>query len=243
MVVARSALRLRSNAISLRCRALIIQRELCDWRGLSENIEAIQLNYLSAVHLNAPCLTPFDALGLVAIDSKSQGISPSDLQKISAYFSNQRLFLVKNSRPAPLVPPPPPSFKISTLNLGIASSLLQDNKIARYLQPALRFWNSSPLDLAIQVFCFGLRLQAGLSHTTGREELASACVTCFPRLHNFNTEWRDEKGRLWPKDVTFHLQRLLPLPLLPLPRPRHLPPLYQCHVATQVQRFKCCCGP
>lgn len=176
LVVARSALRLRPNAISLRCRALIIQRELCDWRGLSENIEAIQLNYLSAVHLNAPCLTPFDALGLVAIDSNSQGISPSDLQKISAYFSNQRLFLVKNSRPATLVPPPPPPFKISTLNLGIASSLLQDNKIARYLQPALRFWNSSPIDLAIQVFCFGLRLQAGLSHTIGRQELASACV-------------------------------------------------------------------
>ena len=155
------------------------------------------------MHLNAPCLTPFDALGLVAIDSKSQGISPSDLQKKSAYFSNQRLFLVKNSRPAPLVPPPPPSFKISTLNLGIASSLLQDNKIARYLQPALRFWNSSPLDLAIQVFCFRLRLQAGLSHTTGREELASACVTCFPYLAQLQHGVEGREGTLVAKRRDF----------------------------------------
>ena len=175
LVVARSALRLLPNAISLRCRALIVQRELCDWRGLSQNIQAIKMNYLSAEQLDAPCLTPFDALGLVSIDSNSLGISPSDMQKISAYFSNQRLYLVTKSRQANLVPPLPPSFKISTLNLGIASSLLQDNKIARYLQPALRFLNAALHTLAIQVTCFGLRLQVGLSHTAGRQELASAC--------------------------------------------------------------------
>ncbi len=175
LIVARSALRLLPSAISLRCRALIIQRELCDWRGLWENIRAIQLNYLSAEQLGAPCLTPFDALGLVSIDSHSPGISPTDLRKISDYFSNHRLFLVTKSRPAQLAPPPTPSFKISTLNLGIASSLLQDNKIARYLQPALRFLNSALPTLAIRVTCFGLRLQAGLSHAAGRQDFASAC--------------------------------------------------------------------
>ncbi len=175
LFVVRSALRLLPTAISLRCRALVIQRELCDWRGLSENFRAIQLEYLSAVQLNVPCLTPFDALGLVALDSNSNGIAPSDLQKISAYFSSQRLHLVSKATPARLVPPPPPCFQISFLNLGIASSLLQDNKIARYLQPALRFLNSAVYDLAIQVTCFGLRLQDGASHSIGRVQVASAC--------------------------------------------------------------------
>jgi protein O-GlcNAc transferase len=173
--VARSALRLLPSAISLRCRALVVQRELCDWRGLSENIRSIQLEYLSGIQLNSPCLTPFDALGLVAPDSNSLGISPSDLRKISVYFSNQRLYQLTKARMAHLIPPPPPSFQISALNLGIASSLLQDNKIARYLQPALRFLNSTARNLAILVTCFGLRLQEGLSHSIGRQQLASAC--------------------------------------------------------------------
>jgi protein O-GlcNAc transferase len=177
LVVARSALRLLPNAISLRCRALIVQRELCDWRGLWENIRAVQHSYLSAIELKAPCLTPFDALGLVAIDGNSQGISPADLRKISDYFSKQRLYLVTKSRQANLVVLPPLAFTIHTLNLGIASSLLQDNKIARYLQPALRFLNSAARHLAIQVMCFGLRLQAGASHARGREQFASACGT------------------------------------------------------------------
>ncbi len=173
--VARSALRLLPSAISLRCRALVVQRELCDWRGLSENLRTIQLDYLSGIQLHAPCFTPFDALGLVAVDGNSPGISPSDLRKISVYFSKHRLYLLTKARRAILIPPPPPSFQISTLNLGIASSLLQDNKIARYLQPALRFLNSASHNLATQVTCFGLRLQVGFSHSIGREQLASAC--------------------------------------------------------------------
>jgi predicted O-linked N-acetylglucosamine transferase (SPINDLY family) len=183
--VARSALRLLPDATSLRCRALIVQRELCDWRGISEHIRVIQLKYLSSVQLNGPCLTPFDALGLVSVDSSSQGISPLDLQKISTYFSSQRLYLVSKSRPAKLMSPPPPSTIIRNLNLGIASSLLQDNKIARYLNPALRFLNSSRRDLSIQVTCFGLRLQVGLSHTAGREQIASACFS-FVSLDNLD---------------------------------------------------------